>query len=1081
MPTQAELGRRIALIVASTDYRDPTLQQLRAPGHDASDLTEVLRDPAIGTFEVRTLINAPSDQMLRGIAQFCQQAGPRDLVLVYLSCHGVLDSRGRLHYATVDTERALLSATAMSAGWLNDQFDDCRARRQILMLDCCHSGAFAKGSKGDSALALKERFSGRGKVVLTASGATEYSFEGTDVVGEGIRSVFTRAVVDGLRTGEADRDKDGLVTVNDLYHHVYDTVRAAEPRQTPELWTFAAEGDLLVAHSPKGTPLPEDVRLLIESPRLVVRESGLKVLADLADHGEPGLALTARLTLQRISEDDLPRIAVLARAAYDADHGRAVAQLEAQERARREAEEQARRQQAERAAAQRQQEIEQLRAQMRGHATAEDWDAVLAVSDQLAALDPGAADPDALASTAREQITRRQQAERAAAQRQQEIEQLRAQMRGHATAEDWDAVLAVSDQLAALDPGAADPDALASTAREQITRRQQAERAAAQRQQEIEQLRAQMRGHATAEDWDAVLAVSDQLAALDPGAADPDALASTAREQITRRQQAERAAAQRQQEIEQLRAQMRGHATAEDWDAVLAVSDQLAALDPGAADPDALASTAREQITRRQQAERAAAQRQQQIDQLRAQMRGHATAEDWDAVLAVSDQLTALDPGAADPDALASTAREQITRRQQAERADNGAPDVVDDRAAERLSSIPSGVRGGKFFGPNVTRRSVIIGMISVPVAAGIATAGWELSQDNATVSHPPGRLSQQPTPEPTSLVQHPGAKIWSFQAPGPVNAGPVVANNVVYAANDSTGGPASHNVYAFHAVSGSSIWKFANAGETYSGIAVANGLVYIGSDFHNVDAFRTVDGTLAWRFVTGDLVFSTPAVANGVVYAGSVDQKVYALNAATGHEIWSYTTAGNVDSGLTVADNTVYAASTDGYVHALRAASGEQIWSFAIGGVPRTDVATANSSVYVGSNDKNVYALDATTGQKRWNYATGGSVQSGIAVDGGVVYVGSNDKNVYALDATTGQKRWNYATGGSVQSGIAVDGGVVYVGSNDKNMYALDATTGQKRWNYATGGSVQSGIAVAAQGIVYAGSTDGKLYAVRA
>ena len=257
MPTRDEPDERLALIIASSDYRDPTLQQLRAPGHDASDLATVLSDPAIGTFDVRTMINVPGGQLLRGIAQFCHQAGPGDLVLVYLSCHGVLDSRGRLYYASIDTERTLLSATALSAQWLSDQLDDCRARRQILLLDCCHSGAFARGSKGDDALALRNRFSGRGKVVLTASGATEYSFEGAAVFGEGVRSVFTRAVVDGLRTGQADRDKDGLITVDDLYHHVYDTVRATEPRQTPELWTFGAQGDLLVAYSPTALKFPE--------------------------------------------------------------------------------------------------------------------------------------------------------------------------------------------------------------------------------------------------------------------------------------------------------------------------------------------------------------------------------------------------------------------------------------------------------------------------------------------------------------------------------------------------------------------------------------------------------------------------------------------------------------------------------------------------------------------------------------------------------------------------------------------------------------------------------------------------------
>ena len=271
MPAQDEQDGRLALIVASSEYRDPTLKQLRAPGRDACDLAGVLGDSAIGMFEVRTLIDTPTDQLMRDIARFCNQAGPSDLLLVYLSCHGILDDRGCLYYAAIDTERDLLSATAVAAQWLTDQLDDSRARRKILLLDCCHSGAFAKGRKGDSALALKDRFSGRGNIVLTASRATEYSFEGASVIGEGVGSVFTRAIVDGLRTGQADRDKDGRVTVDDLYHYVYDTVRAAEPRQTPELWAYGAEGDLLVARSPRGpivepAPLPGDLKPAPQKP-----------------------------------------------------------------------------------------------------------------------------------------------------------------------------------------------------------------------------------------------------------------------------------------------------------------------------------------------------------------------------------------------------------------------------------------------------------------------------------------------------------------------------------------------------------------------------------------------------------------------------------------------------------------------------------------------------------------------------------------------------------------------------------------------------------------------------------------------
>ena len=165
------------------------------------------------------------------------------------------------------------------------------------------------------------------------------------------------------------------------------------------------------------------------------------------------------------------------------------------------------------------------------------------------------------------------------------------------------------------------------------------------------------------------MAANDELAALDPAAADPDGLASTAREHITRRQEAEEAAAAHRRQIEQLQDQIRERAAAQDWAGAVAANDELAALDPAAADPDGLASTAREHITRRQEAEEAAAAHRRQIEQLQDQIRERAAAQDWAGAVAANDELAALDPAAADPDGLASTAREHITRRQEAEAA----------------------------------------------------------------------------------------------------------------------------------------------------------------------------------------------------------------------------------------------------------------------------------------------------------------------------------------------------------------------------------------------------------------------------
>jgi outer membrane protein assembly factor BamB len=75
---------------------------------------------------------------------------------------------------------------------------------------------------------------------------------------------------------------------------------------------------------------------------------------------------------------------------------------------------------------------------------------------------------------------------------------------------------------------------------------------------------------------------------------------------------------------------------------------------------------------------------------------------------------------------------------------------------------------------------------------------------------------------------------------------------------------------------------------------------------------------------------------------------------------------------------------------------------------------------------------------------------------------------------------KWSFHTKGMVFSSPAVSGGVVYVGSTDGRLYALDLATGGKRWEYKTGGRVVSSPAVA-NGSVFVESYDGKLHAVDA
>ena len=329
-PTSDPLpGPRLALVVATNTYTDPGLRQLRAPARDADELTQVLADPGIGGFAVTTVIDQPAHQVRLAIDDFLDGRGTQDLLLVYLSCHGLLDARRRLFFAATDTRKDRLGSTGLEAAWVLDQLEHCRARRQVLILDSCFSGAFAHGAKGeaDLGLGLQDRLlgQGRGRVVLTASTATEYSFEGDPThAAIAAGSVFTAALVQGLRTGAADTDHDGHVSVDDAYRYVFDQVQAAGAAQTPQRWLYGAEGQILLARSPAGptiipAPLPDSLRAALENPRPNVRIGAVTELGEWLTGGDPARAAIARRHLQEVADTDILRVASIARTLLDAE------------------------------------------------------------------------------------------------------------------------------------------------------------------------------------------------------------------------------------------------------------------------------------------------------------------------------------------------------------------------------------------------------------------------------------------------------------------------------------------------------------------------------------------------------------------------------------------------------------------------------------------------------------------------------------------------------------------------------------------------------------------------------------------
>ncbi|WP_157244970.1 caspase, EACC1-associated type [Nonomuraea typhae] len=302
-------GRRRALLVANAAYQDPGLSRLRSPVSDVRALAEVLGAPGIGAFDVETLTDARESVLRRRVAALFADRQPDDVLLLHFSCHGLKDQRGRLYLAAADTELGSLAATGLPAAFVSEQMSESVSRSVLLILDCCYSGAFARDTavRADRTVHLGDEFrgGGSGRTVLTASSATEYAFEGGQLTSsEAQPSVFTEALVHGLRTGGADLDHDGEITADELFDYAARRVREAGVGQVPRKWSFETTGALVVARSVRPATLPEEVRADLGSDRPVLRVEAVRALAGLLSGGREGYRRAAREALVRLRDHD---------------------------------------------------------------------------------------------------------------------------------------------------------------------------------------------------------------------------------------------------------------------------------------------------------------------------------------------------------------------------------------------------------------------------------------------------------------------------------------------------------------------------------------------------------------------------------------------------------------------------------------------------------------------------------------------------------------------------------------------------------------------------------------------------------
>ncbi|MCZ8048235.1 MAG: ABC transporter substrate-binding protein [Microcystis aeruginosa K13-05] len=251
---------KFALLIGVSEYSEG-LRPISSAILDVEAMRRVLEHPDMGAFDQVTVLSNPDQRsMERAVEDLFTNRQRDDLVLLYFSGHGLKDQTAEFYLSARDTERdqngELRISTILAASKLNKYMNNSRSQRQMIILDCCFSGALVQGmlNKGELNIQdIQEELGGRGRAILTSSSPIEYSFESEDKD----LSIYTKYLVEGIETGAADKDGDQLISVNELHEYASERVKEAAPAMTPRFYlSLEGEDTIYLAKSPLAATNP---------------------------------------------------------------------------------------------------------------------------------------------------------------------------------------------------------------------------------------------------------------------------------------------------------------------------------------------------------------------------------------------------------------------------------------------------------------------------------------------------------------------------------------------------------------------------------------------------------------------------------------------------------------------------------------------------------------------------------------------------------------------------------------------------------------------------------------------------------
>lgn len=194
---------------------------------DVEVLKRVLKQPSLQFESVQCLCDRPLQEMQETIERFFKQRVRDDQIVFLLCSHTLQDADGKLYFATpstqVEEQGAFIKAQLIPAIAIQEAMANSPAKQQVVIVNSYRQQPLDQPAVAPSASALATSLEGTGRVILAAANVTQQSLVALDVW------TYPRYMAEGIESGAADTDDDGMLTAEALHHYATQKLQVAAP------------------------------------------------------------------------------------------------------------------------------------------------------------------------------------------------------------------------------------------------------------------------------------------------------------------------------------------------------------------------------------------------------------------------------------------------------------------------------------------------------------------------------------------------------------------------------------------------------------------------------------------------------------------------------------------------------------------------------------------------------------------------------------------------------------------------------------------------------------------------------------